>query len=278
VTTPATQLKLGLFAIAAIVAGVAVALGLGLRARTPTVRYHTYLDESVQGLEVGSSVAFRGVRVGNVGGIVIASDRRHIDVALDLALSRLADLDLAQLVATLGRSGITGVKYIELEPRKPGEMPPQLAFEPAELYIPAQRSLIDSLTERATRLVDQLSRLVDRATVAVDKLGNAVDDIGEHHIAARLGTTLDSATVVLDDTHRFMRGLEPLPGQVHSTLGHVDAAAARLRDVIGHLDAGDELSQTIRDVGDAARSVRDFVDELVRSPDMLLKGRGRGAP
>ena len=275
-TTPATQLKLGLLALVAIVAGAAVALALGLHERAPTVRYHTYVDESVQGLEVGSAVVFRGVRVGNVGAIAVAPDRTHIDVALDLAVPRLAEIDVAHLVATLGSAGITGVKFVELAPRRPGETPQQLAFEPAARTIPARRSLLASLEERATRLVDQMSQLVDRATVAVDKLGDAAGELRDQHLAARFGATLDRADVVLDDAHRFARGLEPVPAEVSSTIGHVDAAAAQLRDAIGRLDTGDELSQTIRDVGDAARSVRDFIDDLAREPDILLKGRSRG--
>ena len=48
--------------------------------------------------------------------------------------------------------------------------------------------------------------------------------------------------------------------------------------MLGQLDLGDDVSQTIRDLGDAARSFRDFVDELEREPDILIKGRGRRGP
>jgi hypothetical protein len=40
----------------------------------------TYFDESVQGLDVGSPVKFRGVTLGTVSTITVAPDRRHVEV------------------------------------------------------------------------------------------------------------------------------------------------------------------------------------------------------
>jgi paraquat-inducible protein B len=37
-----------------------------------------------------------------------------------------------------------------------------------------------------------------------------------------------------------------------------------------------ELADTLRDVGEAAQSIRDLADTLERDPDMLLKGRAKG--
>ena len=45
-----------------------------------TCSYMSYFDESVQGLEIGSPVKFRGVTIGTVADIDIAPDRRHVEV------------------------------------------------------------------------------------------------------------------------------------------------------------------------------------------------------
>src|SRR5689334_9285868 len=120
-STPATQLKLGAFVLVAIAAAIAVALGLGLRGRVSTLRYHTYFDENVQGLELGSPVTFRGVRIGAVGAIAIAPDRVHVDVALDIRERDAVQLDLdtrgPAMRARLETQGITGVKYVDVDPR-----------------------------------------------------------------------------------------------------------------------------------------------------------------
>ena len=54
---PTNHYKLGLFVILGIAAAIAVAVFLGAQSmRKETVTYHTYFNESVQGLDVGSPV------------------------------------------------------------------------------------------------------------------------------------------------------------------------------------------------------------------------------
>src|SRR5205809_7672033 len=63
----ANYFKLGLFVIGAIVAGVAVLLVIGTgRWFKPRVTMETYFNESVQGLDIGSKMKYRGVEVGQV--------------------------------------------------------------------------------------------------------------------------------------------------------------------------------------------------------------------
>ncbi|HEY3801063.1 MAG TPA: MlaD family protein [Kofleriaceae bacterium] len=279
-TTPATQLKLGLFAIAAVIAAVAIALALGLHARTPTVRYHTYIDESVYGLEVGSSVTFRGVHVGNVSAIAIAADRRHIDVSLDLVTAQLAALDITAIDAQLERAGITGVKYVNLEPRTDEPPPDQLAFVGDSHVIVARRSTLSLLGDRADRLARSSTDLFEHTTAAIDSVTALVNEFRGEHVAARVSGLLEHADTAIGDVHRLASGVDgaALSAKANAALGHIDGAAAKLRDVLGRLDLGDDVSQTIRDLGDAARSFRDFVDELEREPDILIKGRSRSGP
>ena len=63
--------KLGLFVLVAVGLGLAalVVLGVGVFFRQP-VYMETYLDESVQGLDVGSPVKHRGVQIGVVQQLV----------------------------------------------------------------------------------------------------------------------------------------------------------------------------------------------------------------
>ena len=278
-TTPATQLKLGLFALCAIVAIVAAALGLGLHARTPTVRYHTYFDESVSGLDIGSSVDFRGVRIGAVGAIGIAPDHVHIDVALDLVQARLSELDLVRNVpvqAQLDASGITGVKYVDLEPKN-DEVPAVLAFPPDLHYIPARPSLLYSLEGQAARVGRRVPVLVERAVEVVDKLGGLLDEFRDAHVAGQIRSAIAHADAAVADVRHLVHGVDSaeLAARARGAFARLDAAIATAREAIARLDSGDELDRTVRDVGDAARGFRELVEQVEEQPDVLVKGRGR---
>jgi phospholipid/cholesterol/gamma-HCH transport system substrate-binding protein len=84
-TTATNHWKLGLFILLALGVMIGTLFWLGAqrfqRMSFPAV---TYFDESVQGLDVGSPVKFRGVTVGTVSDITIAPDHRHVQVWSDV--------------------------------------------------------------------------------------------------------------------------------------------------------------------------------------------------
>ena len=93
--TGTNHYKLGLFVLLGLTLSLAVVVTLGARNwNEESVHYVTYFDESVQGLELGSPVKFRGVSVGRVSGIGIAPDQRHVQVTSELTVTDLQRLNL----------------------------------------------------------------------------------------------------------------------------------------------------------------------------------------
>ena len=71
--------KLGLFVVVGFVLAACTVVFLGAQSlKKQSVDYKTYFDESVQGLEVGSPIKFRGVTIGHVNAIDVAPDHRHV--------------------------------------------------------------------------------------------------------------------------------------------------------------------------------------------------------
>jgi paraquat-inducible protein B len=94
---PTNHYKLGLFVILGIAATIATAFALGARSmQKETVTYYTYFNESVQGLDPGSPVKFRGVTIGHVKAIEIAPDHRHVEVVEDLDVADIKRLGLTE--------------------------------------------------------------------------------------------------------------------------------------------------------------------------------------
>ena len=76
---------LGIFVISALIVGIIMLIGFGLlESFRPKVYLVTYTNESVQGVNIGSQVKFRGVSVGSVENISILSDNKLIKIEMSI--------------------------------------------------------------------------------------------------------------------------------------------------------------------------------------------------
>src|SRR5215468_3332990 len=131
--TEARKLRVGIFVIASVLIGVAAAIWLGAsRFLADEVRTVTYFAESVQGLDPGAAVKYRGVPAGRVEKIGIAPDGELIEVVMSID-SWFAQLILRDptLRAQLQLSGITGLRYVEIDHHGGDSLHdfPKLSFE-----------------------------------------------------------------------------------------------------------------------------------------------------
>lgn len=303
--TSSSPFKLGVFTLLAILALVLTAFGLGIRGvRADTVKYHTYFDESVQGLEIGAPVKYRGVPIGSVADVTIAPDQTHVDVALALVTERITKLPLngvrPRLRAQLGTQGITGVKFVDIDFFDPTlNPPPALPFAPAENYIPAAPSLLKGIGDNLERVGQRLPALVDAMTETLHKIDALLGDIQKEGIASRVasvlgdidGTVADLRRVVVhtDGAHLPERTAAALDG-LSASLAKMDtmldqvggdgglvASTRRATDSIGDLGrttntSAQQIGQTLRDLDQAALALRGLADSLQRDPQMLLQG------
>lgn len=158
-----TQFSVGLLVLTGLVLAVGFVLFLTRdRVRAQDALFETYLRESVQGLEVGSAVRYRGVAIGRVTEIRLASSEYRrpegqpfagafqlVVVRFAVALDRVGEIPsigeaVAQgLRARLASQGITGVVYIELDFVDPTRTPiPTLPWTPRFDFIPATPSTV----------------------------------------------------------------------------------------------------------------------------------------
>lgn len=167
-----------------LVVGAAIAIGLilfigGQRIRQGE-RFETYFRESVQGLDVGAPVKYRGVTLGRVTeiGLVNAeytaepasemSTRSYQLVFVRYVIDRTkigpgVDPDAAVhlgLRARLAVQGLTGLSYIELDFVDPKKFPvTPVPWTPAYAFIPSMPSSLSQVQDAAQQVLGRLQGL-----------------------------------------------------------------------------------------------------------------------
>jgi ABC-type transporter Mla subunit MlaD len=318
-STPTNRWKLGLFIVVGAVLVFGAGLVLGTRSmRTETVDYASYFDESVVGLDVGSPVKFRGVTIGSVSSIAIASDRRHVEIIYELGVTELGRLGLAagrgqrttlttppDLRAQLGSSGITGVKYISIDFFEIRANPaPKLPFKVRKNYIPTASSTMKNLEDSIVRAVDEFPRLATELGLMLVHTNQLLSEVEEQKLPTALAAMANNVNRTVDLLHHKLQHVETgrLSAQAELALGQVTQVMTSMQHVLERFDgdrgvlssvqrasdgmgdvamsardSGPAMAATMRDLREAADSVRQLADTLELDSDMLLKGRARSS-
>jgi phospholipid/cholesterol/gamma-HCH transport system substrate-binding protein len=302
-----THFKLGLFTLSAIAAVIVVMLALGWHRQSELVTYHTYFDESVQGLDVGGAVRYRGVIVGSVSEVRVAPDNKHVDavLSLDRKVTRRLGLETPppELRAQLGSQGITGVKYVDLNFFDPSANPPPvLPFEVAKNTIPSTPSLFSKLENNIESVVQRLPELIDTTTASLHTIESMLRDMEAQQVPARVAKTIGNVDDALGDIRKVFAGLDRarIPEKAGAALDDLGTAVAKVNgmldamggdaglvastrraaDSIGELGrtttgSARDLERTLRDLDEAAQAIHELATSIDREPEMLVKGRAK---
>ncbi len=246
--TPSNHWKLGLFVVCGVALGLTAAIVFGANSlRQETVSYRSYFNESVQGLEVGAPVKFRGVTIGYVATIDVAPDRRHVGVTSNLGVEEIDLMGLGHredealrihvppdLRIQLASAGITGVKFLQLDFFPVESNPtPELPFPVQENYIPAAVSVMKNLEDSVIEAVDQFPEMTSAALKLIERVDHLVTDVDETELPARALTTLTSIEHTFTTLSKTLNELEAgqVSTQAQATLKRLDGAIARIDGV-----------------------------------------------
>lgn len=259
--------------------------------------YQTYMAESVAGLNLSSSVLYRGVNVGRVRAIALAPDNVEL-VQLTLDIERGTPVK-EDTIATLQTQGLTGIAVVELTAGH-RESPP-LKARPGEPYpvITAGESLyrrletsIPALLLSLNRTSDSLNALLDDDNRAAVKKTIADLEVLSRTLAARspaIDTGLRDASVAMQNAARFTAQLPDLVARIErsadafdrmarevgtagkSATGAIDVARPDLQRFTG--EALPEARALVAELRTLTATLQRTVAEIERSPGVLLQGR-----
>ena len=271
--------KIGIFVISAVVIGIigVVVLGVGTIFQKKSI-VETYIDESVQGLDVGSPVKFRGVPVGRVEQISLtsaeyATRREYVVVRMSISSNMFQfpvnDPRSPQLKQALDRGfririapqGLTGVAYLEADYLDPERNPPlEIDWQPYYPYIPSTRSRITQLSEAVERILRNFSDIdIAQLSQTIDKSLEAMTKLADNANLDKIGAQANALLNELRQTNRQINTLVSSP-ELKTTIVDASATAGRARQIIERAEK--PVNQMLTDLPQATESLSRLVKRL----------------
>lgn len=289
---------IGLFVVSGtlLLAFGVIVLG-GSRLLQRRVLFETYLEETVQGLEDGSPVKLRGVKVGEVSDIALASQlydtQQHL-VVVRIALRPAAfkkpadeeairqsmqDLVDRGLRIRLASAGLTGVAYLEADFDEPRRHPaPVIDWTPAHPYVPSSPSTITRVTNTLEAVLDSLKETdikgaIGSAKAALDSFRRAVDEADvagvSHEMRDLLRTTRERMNTSLDRVDEFVATANKMvtdfdtqlkASQWQTAVTELAATGKAARETLATVDAA--VRRVGHTVGDETRTLHELLGNL----------------
>ncbi len=291
----ANKTMIGAFVVSAVILAVAgvVIFGSG-KIFKRTVKYVLYFDGSINGLNKGSPVVWRGVKIGTVIDITLEADTRDLSIRIpviievepdkiktvkgkrdteDKAIQRMIKSGLkAQLQM---QSFVTGMLMIDLDFRPDS---PVKLVDTDNIYqeIPTVPSTMESLTKQLSKFPfkDMLKKLQSTIT-GIEKIATSPEILEGIH---SMNQTIKDAQKVIKRVDSKVDGLaDSIRNAATATTEAVKQAQSTLVTAENALGKNSEIvkqvNETLRELSNAANSIDNLADYLERHPESLLKGK-----
>ena len=180
--------KIGLFVIAFVIALLILVFWLGKYGfeKKKFDEYSIYFKESVAGLNIGSSIKYKGFDVGSVSEIKL-NPLNSEEIQVDISIKKGTPIK-EDNYASLGNLGITGLKYIEL---KGGSNNSKL-MEVNENGL----RIIHSETSTLTNLVDSTTDITNELTIVLSQIKKLLNDENIKNISTTIVKTQNSMAII----------------------------------------------------------------------------------
>lgn len=270
---------------------------------TKTDKYILYFPQSVNGLDVGSSVKFKGVEIGWVDNIFLQFENSSTNVPVVINIPRKKAMNVKTISSILlnpelfkaeverGLRGsldlqsfLTGKYFIEMDyfPDDPAVF---LGMNPPYVEIPTVYSSYEKMWIAIQNTFEKISK-VDFVTMTehiksvAKKLDVKLDELDFKEINDKLISAMDSFRKMSSNIDKH---IDPLSTDLKHALGNASKAFEALKQAATSVDNltspdapyGGQLNTTLDEISKAAHSLRDLTDYLERNPNSILTGRKR---
>ena len=227
--------------------------------------YETYYvefeNQSVDGLEVGGNVQYRGISVGNVREIEFSAENPDV-ILVEIAVE--ADIPVRSDVrASVAPVGISGISQLQLT----GGSRDAPFLQPGE-RLSAETSLMSTLTGSAESVAGGIEELLE---ALIDVLGPENRD----QFSALLGSLRGTVEEVRPGVATIVDNFEEVSFRAVDSMEGIDAATRDLRSIAGNLESTTSelrIGETMDGVESAVRSLQAIAGNLERTTSELRIG------
>lgn len=303
--------KIGMFVIAAFLLLAAALIYLGAdRMMRPKVFLETYVDGTVQGVDIGSPVKFRGVQIGRISRIDFVfneygtepggtgrNDYVFLEMEIDRKLFRgmftgdaeqiLNDAVKQGLRVMLQPQGITGLNFAELNyvPQPERAPPLKIWWTPRRHYIPSAPGTLTSMLDSVNRIMDsfgsldvgdtlkELNAVMQNFNTALTRLQSNLDEMNLTETGANLQK-------LVDEMRNKVAALpvDQLTEDGRKMMTTVTAAAGEMQGLVDRLEDSPLLNERavggiIDDFESTAENFRILSENLRDTPSLILWGK-----
>jgi ABC-type transporter Mla subunit MlaD len=280
-TQQANFFKLGLFVIIAVAIGAAflIAFGAGQFFKTETLG-ETCFDESVQGLDIGSEVKYKGVKIGTVKAITTPAKLYNVPsnyVLVTFSLSddcyvgqtgRTSTLRIKKAIVEglsihLSFKGLTGAAYLETDYSGERKTPLDINWQPTNIYVPSSKSSMKRIGDALNELLDNLS--VVKLSDITTELKNLLETLNQK------ASNLNMAQISIQ-TENLLKEIRHT-NQVLSTTLSSESFTRLIQDAQGSFtglktiveNAKQPIDNTLKNFETAASSTKNLTTDLEAS-------------
>jgi ABC-type transporter Mla subunit MlaD len=283
--------RVGLF----VIGGIAVLLGLLFflsgAVLHPGTPLETYFSESVQGLDIGTSVKFRGVTIGKItdiglvsaeyppGNTSVSERKVYQQVVVRFTIDPRKtgdDVDLSKAIqhglrVQIAPQGITGLAYLELTFVSPAQYPAQtVPWVPDSPVIPSIPSTLTQVQDAVQQVISSLGKvdlgkMVDQVSSLMTVLNQELSTGNAHKALANANTLLVNLNNQvtqsnLPATTQAVRTLADGP-RTQQILAQLSQTTAQLNKVSVELPALVAASQAT--ISQASETTADLQSQLI---------------
>lgn len=272
--TRAQNVKLAVFLLATtLLMAFVLTVVAGFEFWKDSNTYYVVSGGSVAGLEDGSPVTMRGVRVGKIE--TLRLDPENADsVRVELAINEGVPVP-RNSTALIQLGSLTGTRQIDIVggDARTGVLPPGSVIPLGESTFEKLERRADKITAQALEVIGKISKLADNLVEISESIEKSVDEERITRLLDRSESSLASIEGAADELETAVGARS---GELGQALADVQRASSELRDLLAHsnriLRANDDALQgAIRSFRDTARNFELLSRQLRRQPSSLLR-------